>query len=117
MLPQDMESVYVIVTGDWTDDEDEGVEGIYAVGVNPALGSGERREAVLDQLHGHIGISVLDDFDIMVVDGQGQQLDCLDDYESGSMEDEADFWGSIGTEDAPEAVAAIYARKTAPAAR
>lgn len=117
MLPQEMESVYVIVTGEWTDREDECVEGIYAVGVNPALGSGERREAVLDQFHGHIGIRVLDDFDIMVVDVQGQQLDCLDDYENGRLEEEADFWGSIGTEDAPEAVAAIYARKTAPAAR
>ena len=112
MLLQEMERVYVIVTGEWSDDEDEGIEGIYAMGVNQELSSGERREAVLDQFHGHIGISVLDDFDIMVVDGKGQELDSLDDYENGSLEGEADFWGSIGKEDAPEAVAAIFASKT-----
>lgn len=111
MLPQDMESVYVVVTGEWTDSEDEGVEGIYAVGVNPTLGSGERREAVLDQFHDHIGISVLDDFDIIVVDEKGQELDCLDDYENGSLAGEADFRGCIGQTDAPEAVSAIFASK------
>lgn len=111
-----MQRIYVIVTGHWSDDEDEGIEGIYEVGVNPKLAIGERREAVLDQFHGHIGISVLDDFDIMVVDGKGQELDGLEDYENGSLEGEAEFWGSISAEDAPEAVAALYTSKNAPTA-
>jgi hypothetical protein len=109
---REMGRVYVIVTGEWSDDEDNGVEGIYAMGVNQELSSGQRCEAVLDQFHGHIGISVLDDFDIVVVDPAGQALDRLDDYENGSLENEADFWGSIGAEDAPDAVAAIFASRT-----
>jgi hypothetical protein len=112
MLRENMENIYVVVTGDHTDADDEGVEGIYEVGVDANLGSGERCEAVLDQFHDHIGISVLDDFEIVVVDSTGQQLDRLDEYENGSLSNMADYNGGIAPEDAPEAVAALYAGKT-----
>jgi hypothetical protein len=113
---EDLKPIYIIVTGEPSDDEDETVPGIYVVGVSKELTSGDQREAVLDQFHLHIGISVLDDFEIEVVDETGKELDVIEEYESGSLEGEADFWGDINEDDAPAAVFAIYSAKVAQAA-
>lgn len=110
---EDMQAVYVIVTGEFSDPEDEGVQGIYEVAVPGSLRGGSMREAVLDQFHDHVGIGVLDDFEITVVDGDGNPLEVLENYNNGSLGHLADYRGGIDPEDAPAAVANLFADRAA----
>lgn len=85
--------VYVIVEGEPSEVEDEGVPGIYEIEVDPELDEGQSSEAALDVFHDHVGIEMLDDFDISVVNEDGVALPRLDKYESGSLSMHAEYLG------------------------
>lgn len=105
---QDERTVYVVVTGNPSDEDDNGVEGIYEIGVSGHLAEGQGCEAALDQFHDHIGIGCLDDFRIRVLDGTGRDLDRLDEYENGELAGHAEYDGPIGVDNAPDPVASAF---------
>lgn len=107
-------TLYVIVAGDHSEPEDEGVQGIYEVRVDGNLADGQQREAALDQFHDHVGIEMLEDFLIDVVDAEGNSLDVLDSYENGDLIDSADYSGSIMENEAPAPVAEAFRKLSSP---
>lgn len=108
MSLKDEKTVYVVVTGEYSEPEDEEVQGIYEIAVAGHLSEGQKREAALDQFHDHIGIEMLEDFRIVVVDDQGRSLVGLEKYENGELTSFADYRGGVAPNDVPAPVAAIF---------
>lgn len=98
-------TLYVVVRGQATDDEDAEVPGIYMATAPDHLSPEEQCEAVLDAFHGKIAIGMVEDFSIAVVDEDGASLPAMESYD-GSLEGAATFLGGIFHGDAPAAVAA-----------
>jgi hypothetical protein len=68
-----MRKLYVIVVqtaGVPDDEEDRGIEGVYAVEVDAALNNAKAASVALDVFHGAVAIGCLDDFEITVTDGE-----------------------------------------------
>lgn len=106
---------YVSVTGEPTDPEDEVVPGLYAVEFKDLVDEdeystppGQVAGAVLDCFHSHIGIGVLDDFDICVLNDDGLQIEQDEDYEDGALEYLTEFLGSVDGGEVPAAVLAFH---------
>ena len=106
---------FVSVTGEPTDPEDHVVPGLYAVEIDDTvdpdddpIAPGQIAGAVLDSFHDHIAIGMLDDFEICVLDDEGNQIDQDEDYEEGSLEYLTEFLGSVEGDDVPAAVLAFY---------
>lgn len=102
--------LYVVVTGDPTEEEDTEVPGIYIAGVEPELSEGDQREAALDQFHDHVGIGMLEDFRIIVADEDGNILQAPDDYENGTHSDKAEFRGAVNMDETPETIRALASK-------
>ena len=102
---------YVEVTGEASDEDDEGVQGFYLVQlklsrtVSPdELSEGEQSEiakAVLDSFHDHQGISVLDDFEISVFLPNGEEVMEEDDVLETGLVIHADHQGQVNEGDLP----------------
>lgn len=117
MALQDEKTLYVIVVGEHSEPEDEGVQGVYQIGVAGHLAEGQQFEAALDQFHDHVGIGMLDDFRIEVLDADGNALQGIEDYENGALAGFAEFYGSFDIAQAPAAVAAAFEQSAAKIAR
>ena len=102
-------TLYVVVRGDATENDDADVPGIYMVEVAEDLQHAEQREAALDSFHGKTAIGMLEDFEIDVVDEDGTSLPFMDEYDGG-LEGSARFLGGVSQDDAPSAVAARFER-------
>lgn len=90
---EDTITYQVHVTGTPTDRDDEEVPGIYLVEVDVTdLTETQIRGAVLDEFHDHIGIAVLEDFEIEVL----VPLDDDGTYEPGECQSQAEFAGKLG---------------------
>ncbi len=78
--PQRVSTCYVVVTGENSHVDDEGLVGVYGFTLSPlgiALDSGVASavaKAVLDSFHDNQGIKVLDDFTVTVVLADGSTL-------------------------------------------
>jgi hypothetical protein len=96
--------VWVAVSGEPSDSEDQDVPGIYLVLVDASLSDGEKAGAALDEFHDSIGIEVLDDFAIRVFADDGRRLEQGEDYVERSKQHLARFCGSCGDDELPEAV-------------
>ena len=102
---------YVEVTGEASDEDDEGVQGFYLVQLKLSrtvsldeLSEAEQSEiakAVLDSFHEHQGISVLDDFEISVFLPNGEEVMEEDDIEETGLVAHADHQGQVNEDDLP----------------
>lgn len=91
---------YVRVTGDATDADDEGVQGIYQISVTLSkeviladLSVDEKSKiatAVLDEFHDRQGIENLEDFSITALLPDGQEIFEGDDVWDGKLGSESD---------------------------
>ncbi|NTF17435.1 hypothetical protein G6L37_03285 [Agrobacterium rubi] len=113
MSLDDEKTLYVIVVGENTEPDDAGVQGVYEIGVAGQLYEGQQYEAALDQFHDHVGIGMLDDFTINVLDAHGHVLQGLEDYENGEFSELAVFYGSFDIGQAPPAVSAAFRQSAA----
>ena len=105
--------VYVVVTGDASEPDDESVPGIYLCHVDPSLTSEERSEVALDHFHENIGIGCLDDFVIIAVTADGEELPRMGNYEPGSKRSYGEFGDHLNDDDIPAAVKAKMASDAA----
>lgn len=114
-------SVFVIVTGSASEEEDDAVQGIYQFSVAPAdvdladpLHCSATATAVLDSFHEHQGISMLDDFEIKLVlsDGRviGEHEPHVVDLAGG-----AEHQGKVDPKDVPIPVRHRFEADAAPA--
>jgi len=94
-------SVYICVSGAASDEEDEGVQGVYLTKVDADLDPALYASAALDTFHEHCGISVLDDFSITAVDESGSPLDEPVGQESYELGQKAEYCGPLNSEDVP----------------
>ncbi len=97
-------SLYVIVTGRPTCEEDEAVPGAYLVTVDPDLPEDRQADTALDVFHFKVGIEELDPFDIAVFDADGRRIE--DTGESGGG-GKAVFQGKLDPDDLPEPLRTI----------
>ena len=105
--------VYVVVTGEASEAEDESVPGVYLCHVEPSLTNEERSEVALDHFHQNIGIDCLDDFMITVVTADGDELPRMENYETGSKRSYGEFGDYLNDDDIPAAVKAKLASDAA----
>lgn len=113
MKPTTKLDCYVQVSGDASDDEDEGVQGFYLIEVTlnrpvdvEQLTPSEKSEiakAVLDAFHNKQGIEVLDDFEITVhlPDGSEIEDEEEDGAKSSSLVAHATHYGQVNESDLP----------------
>lgn len=97
-------TVYVAVTGKATVPDDEGVQGVYSVMVEPELSDEEKAEAALDHFHDNNGIEMLEDFDISVYDAHGNLLPRAENHENGSLLPRAEYGDQLNDDNIPAAV-------------
>lgn len=103
-------TVYVCVTGNASDSEDEELQGIYQVSIigheDVDLSNIDHQsataKAVLDCFHQNIGISNLEDFETNVLLENGQSI--YEGEESSTLDIEAHMHGSIAEQYAPAEV-------------
>ncbi|ARJ65981.1 hypothetical protein WV31_10110 [Magnetospirillum sp. ME-1] len=108
----DMDTVYIIVSGEPSDADDHFVPGFYAVRVDPGLDDTQKADATLDAFHGKVGIACLDDFTIEVRTADGALLSGAESHENGSLSDKAEYIGDFDDPaHLPEAVRAALQRK------
>ena len=127
--PRHISDCYVVVVGNASHADDEGVAGVYTLKLGPeglrlALESGEGgatqhaiAKAVKDSFHDHIGIKVLDDFEITIQLPDGTSLEEDDGVGSGSVVLDADFCGQCDLEGVALPVRRFYATSVAGADR
>ncbi|MCE6959330.1 hypothetical protein LAZ40_09730 [Cereibacter sphaeroides] len=113
-----LDRLYIIVSGDATEDEDAEVAGLYLAEMREAdpgeaPSDGDRAGAALDEFHDSVAIGVLDDFTIRIFDEDGAEILQPEDYEEHSWQHLAAAVGSIDPEDAPDAVRALVERLSA----
>lgn len=101
---------YIHVEGEASNDEDEGVQGVYLVqvksplfgeGALPADHEGAVAGLVLDEFHDHQGIEVLDDFTIDVYLEGGRSI--VEGEKPEYLECHVDYCGQVGP-DLPDAL-------------
>jgi hypothetical protein len=93
-------SVHVVVEANCPDDQlhadDEGVAGTYDVGVPPQLSEGIQAGLALEAFHENIGIKVLEDFDISVVNPATRlEMHEADGFDPEKQTLSAEFYGHI----------------------
>lgn len=93
MTYQPTVSYYVEVRDHASEVEDDGVSGTYELGLAEGYPEETVVTAVLDEFHARVGISVLDDFDICVMDASGNVLVEPDGAEAYSLIGKAVFFG------------------------
>lgn len=107
---QDRKTVYIVVTGTASEDDDFDIPGVYAAGVDPGLLPAEMAECALDQFHEAIGIECLDDFEITPMLADGTPLPRLERYEPFMLADSGDWREKLSEDEQPEAVRAYATR-------
>ena len=105
-------SCYVVVRGEASHPDDEGLEGAYEVTVGTSapvnldkLSESEQHKiaaAVLDEFHEHQGIKVLDDFSIAVYLENGTEIDEQTDDDDEQFGVAAHYQGSVDQDQLPE---------------
>lgn len=98
--------VFVVVTGDASDEDDDGLQGIFEINVPVAgldIGNPAHLEAIataaLDSFHEHQGIEVLDDFTITAMLADGRLLSEAE--EPAAIHLNTDHAGQINVADCP----------------
>lgn len=103
-----MTDAYVIVSGTPSDAEDAEIPGVYLVQVKEEAPADLVEETALEAFHQNIGIATLDDFDIRVVDAQGNpfpdQAGDASTRDTQPLESWGEFGGSLNPGDVPFAM-------------
>lgn len=97
------ETVYIVVNGTPSEEEDAAVPGIYSAAVDADLSAEEKAEVALDHFHDHNGIGCLDDFDINVHLASGEMLPRMEAYQPNSLASRGEYGEFVG-DDAPAEV-------------
>ncbi len=108
---------YVHVSGEASEEEDEGVQGIYAISINLSEAvdltqlSDDQKDkiaaAALDEFHDNQGISMLEDFSISVYLPTGEEADELIKPIDSDFSASASYDGMVDLIDLPPALAAV----------
>lgn len=72
--PPSSAGYFVEVRGTATEHEDDDIPGVYELSLPADYPQEAIVSAILDEFHSKVGIAVLDDFDITVIDSQGNVL-------------------------------------------
>lgn len=96
-----MTTVYVKVTGNASDPQDEEIPGRYRLDLDEDVPFEHRANAALDVFHGDVAVDVLDDFTFVVIDEDGTEVDQVDGVEDYFYVDHGTVSALPEAEDAP----------------
>ena len=92
-----MKRIHVHVEEKWppTEEEDQGVAGVYAVDVPDDMPDDRAAGVALDVFHSNVAIDCLDDFEVYATNAQGEGIYEPDDYEGYSGSNDGVFIGEV----------------------
>lgn len=99
-----MIDLYVCVQGVPSSEEDLGVPGIYLVSVTAQSDPAIHSEIALEIFHQKIGITELDDFDILVYEADGKLLWSDVETDGVDLAKLGEFLGKLGDAEIPPAL-------------
>lgn len=88
---------YLHVEGEPSSKMDASVLGVYEIEVDADLALEHHASAVLDCFHANMGISILDDFEIFMTDGDGNIVVEEDEHEHMAIEKKAELTAKCAT--------------------
>ncbi|CAH1689290.1 conserved hypothetical protein [Hyphomicrobiales bacterium] len=97
------ETIYIVVNGTPSEEEDALIPGIYSAEVDADLSPEEKAEVALDHFHENNGIACLDDFDIGAYLASGEELPRMEAYQPNSLSARGEYGEFVG-DDAPAEV-------------